>query len=316
MTFSNNVTTVPINNMTREDWLQERRKSIGGSDASAVIGLNKYKSPYALWADKTGRLPDQEDNEAMRLGRDLEDYVAHRWMEETGLRCRKSAWMYRNRKYPWAHADVDRLVDKEQAILEIKTTSSMPTLKKVRNGEYPETYYCQMVHYLGVTGAQRIHLAVYVLGKGLYCFCLERDEDEIAALMAAEADFWNLVQTDTPPAVDGSPATESTLQTLYRESDGSEVQLMGREGAVREYLALKKQRDALDDRIGEIENLLKSDLQEAERGTAGSYVVSWKSQVRQTFQAAAFRAEHPEIDLTNYYKRTVSRPFKVTEKEN
>ena len=64
--------------MSREKWLEARRSAIGGSDAAAIIGLNPYSSPYSVWADKTGRLPDKPDNEAMRLGRDLEEYVSSR----------------------------------------------------------------------------------------------------------------------------------------------------------------------------------------------------------------------------------------------
>lgn len=62
--------------MSREDWLEQRRHTIGGSDAAGIIGLSKWSSPVSVWADKTGRLPDKPDTEAMRLGRDLEGYVA------------------------------------------------------------------------------------------------------------------------------------------------------------------------------------------------------------------------------------------------
>ena len=67
--------------MDREKWLEERRKGIGGSDAAALVGMNSYSTPYTVWADKTGRLPEKEDSEAMRQGRDLEQYVAERFME-------------------------------------------------------------------------------------------------------------------------------------------------------------------------------------------------------------------------------------------
>ena len=64
--------------MSREEWLKLRKKTIGGSDAAAVVGLSKWASPYSVWADKTGKVPDKEDSEAMRQGRDLEEYVASR----------------------------------------------------------------------------------------------------------------------------------------------------------------------------------------------------------------------------------------------
>lgn len=201
--------------LTHEEWLAERRKSIGGSDAAAIVGMNHYVTPYALWADKTGRLPDQPDNEAMRQGRDLEQYVADRFTEATGKRVRRHTAMFHNPDYPFAHANIDRAIVGERAGLECKTTSIM-NLKKFRNGEYPENYYVQCVHYLAVTGWDRWYLGVLILNQGFHWFVIERDQTEIDALMQAEHDFWNAyVLPDVPPPVDGLPATSEALASAY-----------------------------------------------------------------------------------------------------
>ena len=73
-----------IDKLTREEWLVKRMEGIGGSDAGAVVGLNEYKSPIAVWQEKTGRKTETEDNDYLRIGRDVEDYVASRFEEETG----------------------------------------------------------------------------------------------------------------------------------------------------------------------------------------------------------------------------------------
>ena len=96
--------------ISREEWLERRRKTIGGSDAAGIVGLSKWASPFSVWADKTGRAAEKSDTEAMRQGRDLEDYVARRWMEDTGKRVYRLAAMLYNPQYPYAHADVDRMV--------------------------------------------------------------------------------------------------------------------------------------------------------------------------------------------------------------
>lgn len=83
------VLRVPTKDMSREDWLSERRKTIGGSDAAGIVGLSKWASPYSIWAEKTGRVPEKEDTEAMRQGRDLEEYVAQRWAKESGRKVRR-----------------------------------------------------------------------------------------------------------------------------------------------------------------------------------------------------------------------------------
>lgn len=307
---------VSTKGMSREDWLAQRRKTIGGSDAAAIVGLSHYSTAYTIFVDKTGRLPDKPDTEAMRLGRDLEDYVAKRWQEETGKKVRRLQAMLYNPLYPFAHADVDRMVIGEDAGLECKTTSTLD-VKQFKGVEFPEKYYAQCVHYMAVTGAKRWYLAVLVFGRGLFEFTLERDQAEIDALMTAEGGFWrDYVERDTPPPPDGSQATTDALQVVYADSRDEERDLFGRETMLDEYMQLKRQKKAIEDRLCEIENSLKEDMQEAERGRCGAYTVSWKSQQRSTFQPKAFAQAYPSIDLTPFYKTSNTRPFKVMEKKN
>lgn len=254
-----NLTRISTRSMSRQAWLAERRKTIGGSDAAGIVGLSRYATPYTVWADKTGRLPEQEDNETMRQGRELEEYVAKRWEEATGKRVRRSNALLYNPSYPFAHADIDRTVLGEDAGLECKTTSAL-NLRQFRNVEFPEQYYVQCVHYLAVTGCQRWYLAVLVFGRGFFTFTLERDQAEIDALMAAEERFWALVEQDTPPALDGLEATGEALQALYPNSRNSSVELFGREAMLSEYVALQGQKKELAERICQIENTIKADM--------------------------------------------------------
>lgn len=298
--------------MSREDWLALRRKSIGGSDAGAIVGLSKWATPYTVWLDKTGKLPEKEDTEAMRQGRDLEQYVAQRFAEETGKRVRRENAILYNPAYPFASANVDRLIIGEKAGLECKTTNTLD-LKQFQDVEFPKQYYAQCVHYLAVTGLERWYLAVLVYGRGFYIYTLERDEAEIAALMGAEARFWELVENNTPPPPDGSQAATEAIKAVFAEDDGETVDLFGRESVLSEYMALKAKRSAVDERIAEIENIIKADMADASSASCGRYIVSWKSQTRSTFQHKAFAKDHPKIDLTPYFKASTSRPFKVTE---
>lgn len=249
----------------------------------------------------------------MRQGRDLESYVARRWSEETGKRVYRLSAMLHNPQYPFAHADVDRMVMGENAGLECKTTFSLD-LKQFNGVEFPVQYYAQCVHYLAVTGADRWYLAVLAYGRGFFTFVLERNQAEIDALMAAEKAFWRQVEQDIPPAVDGSDATTAALQEVYPVSQNTTAALFGRDTVLQEYMRLKAEKKLLDGRLGEIENTLKADMGEAENGSCGLFNISWKSQTRQTFQTKEFAKDHPHIDLTPYYKNTNLRPFKVTER--
>ena len=298
--------------MSREEWLEVRRKTIGGSDAAAIVGLSSYGSPYTVWANKTGRLPDSEDNEAMRQGRDLEEYVAKRWMEATGKKVRRCNAILYNNQYLFAHADIDRAVAGENAGLECKTTSTL-NVRQFHGVEFPEKYYVQCVQYMAVTGADRWYLAVLVLGKGFYTFVLERNQDEIDALMAAEKDFWDLVEQDTPPVLDGMEVTGEALQAIYPSSNGGSIQLFGRESLLNEYFTLKDEAQLLEEKMARIINTIKEDMQDSEKGSCGAFSVSWKTQTRRQFQSKDFEKAHPEIDLRPYYKHTTLRPFKITQ---
>ena len=298
--------------MPHEEWLEHRQKSIGGSDASAILGMNTYCSPYTVWADKLGKLPPKEDNEAMRLGRDLEDYVAKRFTEKTGKKVRRENNIITNPDFPYAHANVDRMVVGEDAGLECKTTSAM-NLKRFKNGEYPENYYCQCVHYLMVTGAKRWYLAVLILGVGFMDFVIERDEGEIAALAKSEEAFWEYVKTNTPPMTDGSDSTSETLTTIYPESNDNTVNLVAYEDSLTQYIAIGKQIDELKKLKDEMANNVKSFMGEAGKGESNKFKVSWSSSVRTTFDHKKFAADNPNLDLTQYYKSSNARTFRVTE---
>ena len=310
------ITKIPTLNMSREDWLKERRYSIGGSDAAAVMGLSKWSTPYTLFLDKLGILEAKEENEAMRQGRDLEAYVAERFAEATGKRVRRENAILRNEDYPFAHADVDRLVVGERAGLECKTTSTLD-VRKFRDVEFPEQYYAQCVHYLAVTGLDRWYLAVLVLGREFHVYTLERDEDEIKALMDTERDFWeNHVKTETPPPVDGFDPTTEAIRTVYADDNGEEVDFFDAyTDILNERETLIAKRDELSEQIAEVENKIKLGMGETAKAVCGPYKITWKTQTRSTFQHKDLAKDHPEIDLTPYFKESSSRPFKITKQK-
>lgn len=295
----------------REVWLADRKKSIGGSDAAAIIGFNKYSTPYTVWADKTGRLPDKEDNEAMRQGRDLEDYVAKRFCEETGKRVKRHNNIIRNPAYPFAHATIDRKVIGENAGLECKTTSVL-NLKKFKNGEYPDNYYVQCVHYMAVTGAERWYLAVLVFGQVFYHYVIERDEDEIESLMQAEGEFWNnYVKPDVPPPADGKQPTTRAIDSIFCNEEENIVNLYKLnkdfEAAAELSEQIKLMTELKDKHIQNIKNAMENSTV----GESKDYTATWRSRSRRSIDTESLIRDYPDIDLTDYTNVTHSRVFKI-----
>jgi len=302
-----------IKTANHDEWLALRSRYIGGSDAAAVVGLNAYSSPYALWAEKTGKVPGFAGNLATEVGTFLEEFVAQKFAQVTGKKVRKCNQSFLNSQYPFAIANIDREIVGEDAGLEIKTTDSL-NMKRFKGGEYPANYYAQMVHYLAVTGKQRWYLAVLIGNKEFKWFVIERDEAEIAALMGAEAEFWELVKKDTPPAVDGAQATTDAIKTIYANSNDDAVcDLALHQTDLAQYIALNQQIKELEAIRDEAANKVKLFMGESGRGESDRFRVSWKSGTRSTFDIKRFASENPDIDLTGYYKTTSTRTFRVSE---
>ena len=307
------ITKVSTVNMPHEEWLARRKKSIGGSDAASVVGLNSFCSAYALWAEKTGRVPGFGGNLATEVGAYLEEFVAKKFEQETGKKVRKENAFIYNDEYPWAHANVDRVICNESALLEIKTTSEL-NMKSFKNGEYPSNYYAQCVHYLGITGRERCYLAVLIGNKEFKWFTIERDEAEIKALMAAENEFWQCVTNNIPPALDGSESTDTALKTIFAESTSREIDLTGVSNHIQMYVALTKQIKELEIAKAQNEAEIKSYMRDACKGSYGNTSISWKTQSRKNFDRAKYEQTYGAIP-DSFFKESTSRPFKVTVKE-
>ena len=107
-------------NLSKEEWLRYRKCGITGTDAGAILGLNPYRSAFQVYHDKISDTIENIDSEAMRQGRDLEEYVAQRFTEATGLKVRRANAIYQNEEHPLLLADFDRLIVGQKAGLECR----------------------------------------------------------------------------------------------------------------------------------------------------------------------------------------------------
>lgn len=324
-----NLIKISTDGMSREQWLECRREGIGGSDAAAIVGLNDYATPWSVWADKRGLTPDKPDTEAMRIGRDLEDYVAKRFTESSGFRVQKSHYMFRNPKYPWALANIDRrLVTTGSYGLECKTTSAW-NVKQYKGGAFPDRFYCQCVHYMAVMEVKRWYLAVLVLGEGLHIYQMTRiqhditpewcegsvyvDQQEVDALMDAEKAFYeNHVLTGIPPAVDGEKATSKAVEAVVGNHDESEISISC-EAAIRNYIDLGKQVKALEKEQEKWKQTILVAMNGHQIGNCGGYRITNTPSSRTTFQHGLFQHDFPAFDYTGYFKTTHSSRFSIKE---
>lgn len=312
------IATISTLGMTHDEWLEERRKGIGGSDAGAIVGLNRYKNSFDVYADKLNIIAPPEDNEAMRQGRDLEEYVAERFCEETGKRVRRKNSIIINTDYPFARANVDRLIVGENAGLECKTANVL-SLKRYKNGEYPSEYYCQCMHYMAVTGADRWYLAVLVFGTEFKIFIIERDEEDISALMEAERSFWddNVAKREPPPP-QGTENNDRTMSEMFPTADTDrEIQLVGFDKQLARLDEIKALVKKLESEKKEIEQSIKLEMQDASVADSDKYHITWKNVTKSGIDIGRITSELiPDVDLSKYTTQTSYRVFKVTKRKD
>lgn len=277
-------------------WLETRNAGIGGSDASVIMGLNPYKSPYQLWLEKTGQAeaPDLSGNQYIYWGHKNEGNIADWFMEDTGKKVRKLGTL-RSRAHPFMLANVDRAVMGEEAGLEIKT-AGVNQAKKWKGDEIPDSYYCQCLHYLTVTGADRWYIAVLIGGNEAIRKTVERNDEDIKALIEAERNFWDHVVTRTPPPVDGSASCAAALSERFK-GGGESIILPSRTDTMIESLQNDKSiMDALKKQIAQKENAIKELMGDAEEGATDHYRVLWKTQSgRESAPLAKIKKSAPDI---------------------
>ncbi|MFB7302582.1 YqaJ viral recombinase family nuclease [Heyndrickxia sporothermodurans] len=293
-----NMNAVHTLEMTRQEWLQERTKGIGGSDAGIILGLNKYRTAFELWLEKTGQVePIEIDNEAIYWGNEMENVVAKEFEKRTDKKVRRSNFMYSHPNHPFIKANVDRLVVGESAVLECKTASAY-LAKEWKEDEVPDTYLVQVQHYLGVTGKQKGYIAVLIGGNKFVWKEVERDEELINMIFQAEINFWNNhVLANVPPPLDGSSAAEKYLKEKYdrAEKDKEVVLPPDYKEILVQYEKIKSDEKLIKKAKTEIENKIKAELQDAERGIVSDYLVTWKNQSRVSVDSKALKEKFPDI---------------------
>lgn len=200
-----------------KEWLQERLKGIGGSEASAIIGKNPYMSNQELWELKVGLKEhvDIGNKPCVQYGKEAEAPLR----ELFKLDFPKYEVLYkdfdliRHDKYPYILATLDgRLIEKETGrigILEIKTSEILRSMQKEKwNQGIPDNYYIQVLWQLLATSydfavlkAQlKYQYSGEVRTEAKHYF-IERSEvqEDIDYLEEAGIKFWGHVENRTRP---------------------------------------------------------------------------------------------------------------------
>lgn len=270
--------------MTRAEWLAARKTGIGGSDAAAVLGISPWATPVTVWLDKTGRAAPKEETEAMRIGTELEAFVARRYEQETGRTVHRYNRMVRRGRLI---GNFDRLVVPEGSKVashmgEIRTDTLLECKTSSREWEdgVPLHYQVQVQHYMGLTEClAHADVACLFLGrKHFETFRVERDESVIATMREWLEAWWDeYVAGDKMPP----PTNEEDCRLLWARSNPGKTVTATDKIARRldDYRKLKEVEQNAKEGAKQVQSEICAFLGDAEvlADASGHPLVTWKS---------------------------------------
>lgn len=306
---------ISTESMNREDWLKWRNKGIGGSDASIICGINKYKSPVELWMEKTGQIEPKEAGEAAYWGTIMEPIIREEFTRRTGLEVGIEKSILQHPVHSFMFANLDGIaIDNDQKkgfIFEAKTASAYNSHEW--DLDIPEGYMLQVQHYMAVTGLTGAFVAVLIGGNEFKYYFVERDDDLISILIKLERQFWNCVINNKPPQIDGSKASTELLNWLYPAGKEKEkvIQLPNEAiDLITQYEQYQTAESEASLKKDEASNKLKELLGDNLKAAVSGRLVYWSNVTTERFDSKAFKAEQPEL-YSQYLAKSTFRRFGI-----
>ncbi|MEG0730688.1 MAG: YqaJ viral recombinase family protein, partial [Cetobacterium sp.] len=231
-----------------DEWLERRKLGIGGSDVAAILGESKYKCSLDVYNDKVVG-SDFKGNRATLMGHRLEPVVVLDFQDKHPEF--KVEILEKTLKKGKSLANIDRLIyheDKGFGILECKTTGAY-NYKEWLEDTIPQEYYCQVMHYLAVTGLDYAYIGCLIGGRDYKEFYIERNEEECKLILETCENFWkNHVEANNPPAADGSEAYSEYQKNKIDSLEDETIEVEDIENEL-EFIKMKSQIKELEKKM-------------------------------------------------------------------
>lgn len=294
----------------RAEWLKLRRQGIGGSDISALVGVNPFKSAIDVFLDKTGRGAEIEENEKMKWGKLLEEPVAQEYAKQKNVKVQHCNAILQHPESPVCLANIDRLILKENTgydtngILEVKTTSYAPAWA---DGMIPDMYALQLQWYLGITGLAWGQFATLVQGQDLIIPPPASRQLWDHLRLIAERFWQDNVLKQTPPKPEMTYAAKEALGRLYPNVIDATVELEPElcDLAKQRYELDKIEKKAKEGKAG-IDAQILAAMKEAKYATGTGFKVTRVAYDKMSLDEKKLKAEKPEI-VSQYMKSSPIR---------
>lgn len=300
----------------------DRTQFIGASDAAAVVGLSRWRTPLEVWAEKTGAVESEDISGRLpvKLGNLLEPVVAQFFTEHTGKKVHRAASRRQfHPQYPFLSCETDFELDDEDAVLQCKAISGWKK-KEWEGDEIPMDYILQEFHEMAcVPRFKRAYIAVLIGNEEFVWKVLERSEHEkaIADLVRREVEFWTrFVVPKVMPAAQVTGRDGEVLFKLFKNpAPQTVVQLPSEAEATIDFIeSLERDKDTLESQIEKEKNALRLLIGEAEAGETATRMVTWKKQITKRVDSKRLQSDRPEI-YNQFLKASESRVLRFTKKK-
>lgn len=301
----------------------ERSKFLGGTDAAAIVGASKWRTPLQVWMEKTGQAqPSREENLAMRYGRYNEEFVAGEFERAMPhLRVLPGERLV-HPQYPFLVGSLDRWLMGEDGerihVLEVKTAGSWEGWGEPDTDQVPLDYLAQVMHYQNlqrrVLGPlfrdHEAYLVVLIGGRDLRTYRIPFRADLVDALEAEEIRFWNehVVPRRPPDPLSGLDALARwPAADAARKPVVCPVELYP---VLDELHQIAEKEKALESDKDRAQAAIKSVLQDADTlvDDKGVTLATWRNFEAERLDAKRLRAERPEV-AAEYLKASQTRRF-------
>jgi putative phage-type endonuclease len=266
-----------LTKISREEWLASRK--LGASDCAAILGINPFRTPYDVFAEKVGLKAPFEGNEATRFGQKLEPVIAAEYAERTGHKVFELNVMLTHPVFPFITATPDRGVEKtdgRKGLGELKNTGAY--FAKHWEEKIPDAAHVQAQQQLMCSPCSEFTDVVALIGGNkLVWHEVLPDAALQARITELLCEFWERVLTKTPPPMVAEDA--ETIKRIFPTSQaGLEIALPAE---AEQWIEMKAKADEALKSAKSQKDLAEANLKRlmgnAERGTFGKKIVSWKS---------------------------------------
>ena len=327
-----------------EQFLEERKQGVGGSDIADILGEGDYGCKKRFFLDRLGLLPpkDEKMKHHLERGKFLEAPVATLFAQRTNRQVFTIGTGH-IKELPQIRANADRLQTRPErdgkGVLEIKVPSQN-TFRKLKKEGFPVSWLLQTQYEMLCYGCEWGTIAAYWAdGHELELLEIDRDHELTERIKQEVLDVWDTLDAcKRSPVINGTEEERADYARTFsygkpsdskacaycpgfelchgaRERDATSIRIDELAPVANDYVALGAQIKELEDARGDLKEQLKEALDKSpgDKLLAGQFSCTVRKQSRTSLDAKEVAKVMPESVFQACHKTVSFEVFNVKE---